>query len=113
MGEEKKIEPESQQVTRRFIEVYWRCTVDTRPHALNSEQRLRRAGRFSPSATWPLPPLFQLENERERERDRRSQSLQYPERGPSSVNGRSPYPPAGEKMKLFKLVLRTISAQNE
>ena len=69
MGEEKKIEPESQQVTRRFIEVYWRCTVDTRPHALNSEQRLRRAGRFSPSATWPLPPLFQLEKERERERE--------------------------------------------
>ena len=48
-------------ITRSFIKVYWRCTADTHPHALDSEQRLRRAGRFSPTATWPLPPLSQLE----------------------------------------------------
>ena len=50
-------------ITRRFIvlEVY---TADRRPHALNSEQRLRRAGRFSPTAIWPLPPLSQLEIEK-------------------------------------------------
>ena len=55
-------------ITRRFI-VLEVCTVDRRPHALNSEQRLWRARRFSPTATWPLPPLSQLERER-------SQSLQ-------------------------------------
>ena len=37
----------------------------------------------------------------------------YPEHGPSSVNGRSPHPPGGERMNLLKLVLRPISAQNE
>ena len=58
-------------MTRRFI-VLEVCTADRRPHALNSEQRLRRAGRFSPTATWPLPPLSQLE------RERRSQSLHTP-----------------------------------
>ena len=53
-------------VTRRFI-VLEVCTADGCPHARNSEQRLRRAGRFSPTATWPLPLLSQLERERERE----------------------------------------------
>ena len=72
MGEERK---ESRRVNDNE-EIY--CTRGVySPHALNSEQRLRRAGRFSPTATWPLPPLSQLE------RERRSQSLHTPSRVPT------------------------------
>ena len=58
-GEEKKRVGEL-TVTRRFI-VLEVCTADGCPHARNSEQRLPLAGGFSPSATWLLPPLSQLE----------------------------------------------------
>ena len=77
-GKEGGEENESRRVNynRRFY-CEGRCTADRRPHARNSEQRLRRAGRFSPTATWPLPPLSQLE------RERRSQSLHTPPRVPT------------------------------
>ena len=64
-GEEIEMSRRVNNVTRRFF-IQEVCTADRRPHARNSEQRLRPAGRFSPTATWPLPPLSQLEREREK-----------------------------------------------
>ena len=55
--------PRVNNVTRRFI-IQKVCTAERRPHARNSKQRLRRAGRFSPTTTWPFPPLSQLEREK-------------------------------------------------
>ena len=74
-GEKESVKSRGVNSNEEALFKYWgevqRYTADTRPHARRLEQRLRRAGRFSPTATWPLPPLTQLE----RERERRSQSL--------------------------------------
>ena len=54
-GEKERVKSRGVNSNEEALFKYWeevqRCTADTRPHARRLEQRLRRAGRFSPIAT--------------------------------------------------------------